>query len=114
MIDSESHLLPINTQAANLRVEIGHVTPMKHRIVTETNAWYDMTRTEGNLFNLREIFVHVAIQNKLAYRLKWDELFGPDLRVIQNVEIKFMLVFFLDNLDRKCPLGKSAILDRLF
>lgn len=72
-----------------------------------------MTGAEGNLFCLGKKFIHVAVQLQFANDTERDKILWPNLRGIQNVKIKIILVLFRDNLYGKVPFGVSLIVNGL-
>jgi len=73
-----------------------------------------MTGTEGNLFDLREKFVDRPVQNKFPNFVKWNQILRPHFCSIKDVEVEFMLVFLLNDLNCERPFRISTVVDRLF
>lgn len=86
---------------------------MQQRIVAEANAGHDVAGAKSNLLRLGEVLVNGPVENKFANGLQRNELLGPNLGGIENVEVKVVLVLFSDNLDAKRPLRVSAVVDGL-
>ena len=57
-----------------------------------TDAWNNVTGTEGYLLSLREVLVHISVELELSDISHWNLVFGPDLGGIQNVEFKVILL----------------------
>ena len=70
-----------------------------------------MRRAERDLLRLWEVLVDSTVEYHLADDLDRDELLGPNLRSVQDIEVKVMLAGLGDNLDSKLPLGVCTICD---
>ena len=72
-----------------------------------------MARTKRRLLRLGEELVHDTVQDHLAYVLDRDELLGPELRRVEDVEVEFVLVGFGDDLDPELPFRVGAVLEEI-
>src|SRR5262249_19012334 len=104
---------PVNAQAANLCIEIREVSALKERVIAEAYSWDNVARAECSLLDLREKLVDRTIKDELPNYLKGDELLGPELGSIEDIEIKLMFVLLFDDLDSEGPLWRTSILDSL-
>ena len=84
---------------------------MKQRVVREPNARHDVAGAERDLFCLREVLVHIAVQLILANILHRNQFLRPDLGSVQRVELKLVLISFGDHLNTEVPLGESAVVN---
>ena len=55
------------------------------------------------MLGLGEILVDGAVQNQLAEHFERDQLFRPDLRSIEDVEVELVLVGFGNRLNGERP-----------
>ena len=72
-----------------------------------------MRGTKRDLLNLREVFVHRAIEHHLADDLERHQLLGPHLRGVKDVEVEIMFARLRYNLNSKLPLWICAVRDCL-
>jgi len=70
-----------------------------------------MACAESNLFDLREVLVDCPVEDKFPDVVNRYQRFRPDFSSIKDIEIKTVLVFFLDNLNTELPFGIHAILN---
>src|SRR5580693_3150720 len=68
---------------------------------------------EGDLLGFREKVIGVAVQRQLADAAHRNEFLRDDLGRVEEVEVEFELVLFLDDLQAQLPLRIVAALDRL-
>jgi len=106
-----TEICPVKT--VELCVQVRKQSPLQQRIVAEINAWHHVPGMEGGLLGLGEEIVWIAIERQLPDALDWHQLFGPDLRGVQDVERESHFVRFIDNLDSELPLGETALVDRV-
>src|SRR5512141_1235452 len=85
----------------------------QQRIIREVDAWHHVRRTECDLLRFREKVVWVAIEHHAAHRHYRHELFGNDLRGVENVEAESLAVFFREDLKPELPFRILACLDGL-
>lgn len=67
-----------------------------------------MACAKSNLLSLCKVFIDSPIQDHFANLLDRDELFWPNLRRIQDVEVEIMLILLRDHLNTKYPLGRTS------
>lgn len=91
-----------------MSILVAEVATLKQRIVGKADARDDMTSTECHLLSLREELVWVPVELKLAHILNWNEILGPDLSGIKNVEIVRVFLTFWNYLNTKVPLGECS------
>ena len=72
-----------------------------------------MGGTERDLLGLREELVNGLVENHLTDDLQRNELLGPDLGSVEDVEVEVMFIRFGDDLNAELPLGICARLDGL-
>ena len=99
-------------EPGELRVGVGKQTTREQRIVREIDARHDVARMKRDLFGLGEEVIGIAIEHQLPDRAHRHHFFGNDLGRIEQIEIEFMLVLFLDDLHAEFPFGHAAALDR--
>lgn len=64
-----------------------------------------MRSAEGDLLRLREILIDVPVQLHLANVSNGStHFFRPDFCSVQDIEVKVILLTFLQNLDAELPL----------
>src|ERR1700731_758237 len=68
---------------------------------------------EGDLLGFREKVIGVSVQRQLADAAHRNEFLRDDLGRVEEVEVEFELVLFIDDLQAQLPLGIVAALDRL-
>lgn len=110
----DGKLLPVDAKARKLRVEVREIATLKEGIVAETDAGDDVRSTERNLLSLREIFIDSTIEDHFSDYLHGDELLGPYLRGVQDVEVEVVLPCLCDDLYAEEPLWACASSDSLF
>jgi hypothetical protein len=65
------------------------------------------------LLNLREKLVDRAVQNKFTNLVKGNKILRPQFSSIEDIEVKLMLVFWLNDLYSERPFWISTALDCL-
>ncbi len=95
-------------EATELRVEVREEAPLQQRIVREIEARHDVGRAERDLLGLGEEVVRVAIEHHAAHPGEGHELFGDELRRVEDVEIELRGLLFAEDLERELALGKAA------
>ena len=68
-------------------------------------------RAHGDLLVLGEEILHVAVERHRAQLLERELVFGPDLRVVERVEVEFGMVVIVHRLHEEIPLREVALLD---
>lgn len=107
----DGKLLPADTKATDLSVEVREVPALKQRVVAEANTSDDMSGTKCNLLHLWEILRHGTVQYHLPDTVESDFLHRPDLGGIQRVEGELVLVSLGDDLYIEVPFGIDVGLD---
>src|SRR5262245_22480172 len=85
-------------QANQLRIRVGDEASLQERHGGEIDARDNVTRMEGHLLGLCEKVIGVTIEGQLANAPDWHQLFRNNFGGVKQIEIKRMLVFFLDKL----------------
>ena len=101
------------SEPLQLRVEIGEVAALQQRVVGEIDAGNDVLRAERDLFGLREEVVDDAVEHEPSDTPDGHELFGNDLRRIEDVEVELVREGVVEELDAEFPLREVARLDRV-
>lgn len=109
----DGDFFPVDAQSTDLSVEVGEVTALEKRVVTEVNAGDDVAGAEGDLLGLREELVDVAVQFQFADHAQRHELLGPDLRRVENVKFEVILFLLRDDLDGEVPFRVCAVINGL-
>jgi hypothetical protein len=65
------------------------------------------------LLNLREKLVDRAAQNKFTNLVKGNKILRPQFNSIEDIELKLMLVFWVNDLYSERPFWISTTLERL-
>ena len=94
-----------------LGVAVGERAPDEHLVVGEVEAVDEHARPEGDLLVLGEDVAHVAIEHHAPHGLRLVELLGPDLRVVERVEVELGVLAVGHDLHAKLPLRVVAALD---
>ncbi|EMR02453.1 hypothetical protein ADICEAN_02439 [Cesiribacter andamanensis AMV16] len=95
-------------EAVDLRIDVGKQTALQQGVVGEIDAWHHIAGVEGHLLGFGKEIVRVAVQYHLAYFLYGYQFFGNDFGGIQQVEAKFVLIFFFHHLHTEFKLGIIA------
>ncbi len=98
-------------EPADLSVRVGKQPTLQQRVVGEIDARNHVTRMERGLLGFREEVDRVAIQQHPTDDLDGNNFLRNDLGRIQNVEVETGCLLFVERLDAKFPLGKSALVD---
>ena len=106
-------LLPVDTEARDLSIEVGEVPALKERVVAEADAGNNVRSTEGDLLDLGEVFINGAVKNHLSDDLEGNKLLRPDLGRVEDIEVEVMLARLRDDLDAEVPLGIGTGVNRL-
>ena len=109
----DGQLLPINSQSANLGVEVAEVSALQQRVIRESNTRDNVASAKCNLFSLSEKLVWIAVQLQLSNISNWHKFFWPDLGSVQDIEIELVFIGLRDNLNTKFPLGVRSVLNGL-
>ena len=97
-------------QAAELGVQVGEVAALEQRVVAEVDAGDDVGGVERHLLGLGEVVVRVAVQGHLADLADGQQVLGPDLGGVEDVEVELHLVLLGQRLDAQFPLEEVALL----
>lgn len=95
-------------RSLTLGVEVRELAALEQRVIRRVDARNHVRSAEGNLFRLREVLVDVTVESQGADLLDRDELLGPDLRRIEQVELELVLVGLRNRLDAKLPLREGT------
>lgn len=109
----DGKLLEVDTKTGELGIEVGEVAALEKRVVGEANAGNDVAGAEGDLLGLGEELVGVAVELHLTNVADGNEVLGPDLGGIENIEVELVLVLLGNGLDTELPLGIGTVLDSL-
>ena len=109
----DGKLLEVDTETRDLGIEVREVAALEKRVIGEANAVNDVASAEGDLLGLGEELVGVAVELHLTNVADGDQVLGPDLGSIENIEIELVLILLGNGLDTKLPLGVGTVLDGL-
>jgi len=101
----------IDTKTRDLGIKVREITALKERIIGEADSGDDMRGTEGHLLGFGEELIDVAIEDEFTDVTDRDEVLRPDLCGVEDIEVEFVLVLFLDDLDPELPLRVASIRD---
>ena len=101
------------TETQELRVEVGKQSALQQGIISEVDAGYDVTGMKSDLLCFGEEVFHITIQCQPADASYRNKLFRDDLRRIEQIKRKAVLVFLFNNLNAELPLREIAVLDCL-
>ena len=108
----DGELFPVNAEAGDLGVLVGEVAALEEGVIGEADAAHDVRGAEGDLFGLREEFVNVAVERKFTDIPDRHDVFGPDFRGVEDVEVgEHVLVLLGYHLDTELPLGVGSVFD---
>ncbi|MNN15184.1 hypothetical protein D3C81_1282840 [compost metagenome] len=108
----DRNLVKVRTaEAADLSIGVGKQSALQQRIIGKVDARNDMPGAEGDLFGFGEEIVRVTVEHHLAQWCHRHQLFRDDLGRVEQVEVKFMLILFGDDLHTELPLRIIAGLD---
>lgn len=86
-------------QPGELRVEIREDTTLQQRIVAEVDARNDVGDAKRDLLGLREEIIGISVEGHLADAPHGHQLFGDQLRRVENVEIEAVGLRVVKRLD---------------
>src|SRR5690606_6764732 len=98
-------------EAVELCVDIGEETRLQEWVIGDIDACDDIARMKGNLFCFGKEVVWISVQHHLAHPFQWNQLFRNYFRRIQQVKIKFVFIFFVNQLHTKLIFRIVAHLD---
>src|SRR5579863_1038603 len=84
------------SQPFKLGVQVGKITPLEQRVITEINAGHYILRTKCNLFRLRKEIVDAAVEHQPSHSPYGNLLLRNDLGRVQNVEREIVSEFFIE------------------
>ena len=86
------------TEAAQLRIQIGHQSTLQERIFRKIDARHNVTWTESDLLRLREKVVWVSIEHHFPDDLHGHVFLGDDLGCVEHVELETIRNLLIENL----------------
>ncbi len=82
-----------------LRVGVGKKPSLQQRVVGKIQSGNQVTQVESHLLGFGEVVVGVAIEGHFTDRHHGHQFLGNELGRVQQVEIEFVFVFFLHDLN---------------
>ena len=104
----DRNLREVGPDALDLGINIGKKTTLEEWVVGEINSGNDVARMKGDLLGLGKEIVRIAVEYHLSNALDGNQLFRNELGGVQKVEIEFVFVPFLDDLNAEFPFWKIA------
>lgn len=103
---------PKREQGKNsLGVLVREVPSGQERIAGKVHTRHNVLGAEGDLLDFGKVVYGVSVEGQSTDPLNGDQVLGNELGRVEQVEVEFVLVFLLDQLDTKIPLGVGASLD---
>ncbi len=96
-----------------LGIQVGEQPGLQQRVVREVDAGDDVLYAERHLLGLGEEIVGVAVEHQPSHRPHRHPLLRNDLRRVEKIEVKRVLVGFRHELHAEFPLRERTVLDRL-
>jgi len=109
----DGQLQVVGADAVALRVGVGEGAALQELVVGEVEAIDEDAGAEGDLLDLGEVVDGVAVKHEAAYGQERELLLGPDLRRVERVEVKLLVLVVRHHLHEHLPLGEVAALDGL-
>lgn len=127
----DGNLGEVDSESRDLSIEVGEVSTLEQRIVGEVDSRDDVLSAESDLLGLGEVLqgkeneetsdqkcdetrlpsppakgahlVDVSVQLHSSNVLDGDQLLGPELGSVENIERELVFVLFRDDLDSELP-----------
>lgn len=106
-------LLVVHAQAVALRVRVREEPGLEDGVGRGLDARHHVRRREGDLLDLGEVVLGVAVQREPAHRPEGDVGLGPDLGQVEDVPLEVLGLLGREDLDMNRPAGVLAPLDGL-
>jgi hypothetical protein len=91
---------------------VGEEAALQQRIVGDIDARHEVAGVEGDLFRFGEVVLRIAVQGEQADRAHRGELFGHELRRVEQVDAFEGLVLGVGHdLEAELPSGAVAAFD---
>jgi hypothetical protein len=107
----DGQLLPVDTQTGELGVLVGKVASLQERVVTEADTRDYVAGAKCNLLGLGEKLIGVLVQLELTDVSDGNQLLGPYLSGVKDVELEVVLLGLGNDLNTELPLGVGAAVD---
>lgn len=104
-------LLVVDAEAVAVGVWVGEEAGLEDWIGRRFDAWNHMGGGEGDLLDLGEVILWVAVEGKFAEAAKRDVFLGPDFCEVENVPTEFFGFFRRKDLEVAGPAWVVAALD---
>ena len=99
------------SETAQLGIEVGEETPLEKRVITEVDAWDDVTGAESDLLRFGEEVVRVAIQRHLSDHFQGNNFFRNNLGGVEDVKGEAVGCLLIEDLECEIEFGEMALVN---
>ena len=107
----DRELQVVRTDAVALGVRVAEGPADEHLVVGEIETVDEDASAEGDLLVLVVVVCDAAVEHHAAHGEEREHVLGPDLRVVERVEVQIGVLVVGHDLDLKLPLRVVAAAD---
>lgn len=111
LVDRE--LLVVDSDAVSVSIGVGEEAGLEDRVGRGLDTGNEVGRVEGDLLNLSEVVLDVAVENELSEFAKRVVGMRPNLGQVEDVDVGLLGLLGSHGLNVGLPLGEVTALDGL-